>query len=81
MSRLDVICRGARRLEGLQLLMSRQSVDEQPQTHVLTLRGGDEPAVDRQLTQFPHPYPTLRGLQVKAPDGRGLWYSSTALLV
>ncbi|KAK9835947.1 hypothetical protein WJX81_000393 [Elliptochloris bilobata] len=51
------------RLKGLQLLMSRQSVEDQPQTHVLTLRGGDAPAADRQLTQFPHPYPTLRGLQ------------------
>ena len=54
--------------------MSRQSVDEQPQTHVLTLRGGDAPAADRQLTQFPHPYPTLRGLQVEPPDDRGpMW--------
>ena len=61
----------ARRLEGLQLLMSRQSVDEQPQTHVLTLRGGDAPAADRQLTQFPHPYPTLRGLQVRRPGIKG----------
>lgn len=52
--------------------MSRQSVDEQPQTHVLTLRGGDAPAADRQLTQFPHPYPTLRGLQVNLLDDNGL---------
>ena len=55
--------------------MSRQSVDEQPQTHVLTLRGGDAPAADRQLTQFPHPYPTLRGLQVGSPGNKGFRHS------
>ena len=49
--------------------MSRQSVQEPPQTHILTLHsGGDAPAADRQLTQFPHPYPTLRGLQVCNPS-------------
>ncbi len=58
----------ARRLDGLQLLMSRQSVEEQPQTHVLTLAGGaGAPAAERQLSRFPHPYPTLRGLQARAP--------------
>lgn len=49
--------------------MSRQSVQEPPQTHILTLHSGDDaPAADRQLTQFPHPYPTLRGLQVCNPS-------------
>lgn len=62
------MCDCGGRLEGLQLLMSRQSVQEPPQTHILTLHSGDDaPAAERQLTQFPHPYPTLRGLQVYDP--------------
>jgi len=47
--------------------MSRQSVEEQPQTHVLTLAGDAGAPAERQLSRVPHPYPTLRGLQARAP--------------
>jgi len=63
-------------LAGMQLLATRETEEDPPQTHVLTF-GGDlaSPAwADRTLTDFPHPHPTLKGaakkiLRYKREDG------------
>lgn len=49
-------------LDGLQLLLSRESASEPPQTHLITFHGPDA-ATNTQalLTNFPHPYPQVCG--------------------
>ena len=44
--------------------MTRESVDDPSQYHVRTLSATGE-ASERQLSDFPHPYPQLKGLQKK----------------
>ncbi len=51
------------RLEDLSLLMTRETVRDPPQYYIMTLSGnGSGPAL-RQLSDYPHPYPSLRDLQ------------------
>ncbi|KAF8067166.1 hypothetical protein HT031_002213 [Scenedesmus sp. PABB004] len=71
-------------LDGLQVLLSRESVSEPPQTYLLSFAAaaagggdGDAPAwtrSERRITDFPHPYPQLRDMQKEVlryarPDG------------
>lgn len=48
-------------LSGLSLLMTRETPRDPPQTFVMT-RGADGSWTERQLTNFPHPYPQLRDM-------------------
>ena len=43
------------------MLLTRESVDEPSQYFVSTLHTGGKPS-ERQLSNFPHPYPQLKGL-------------------
>lgn len=45
-------------LQSLKVLLSRESADEPPQYFIKRWRDGSEV----QLTNFPHPYPSLRGI-------------------
>jgi hypothetical protein len=55
---------GQIRLEELELLMTRETVRDPPQYHIMRLGGsnGAGPAL-RRLSDYPHPYPALRDLQ------------------
>ena len=46
-------------VQGLQLLLTRESVEEPPQYHILTLRDGGKLTEERCISSFPHPYPTV----------------------
>ena len=54
-------CKG--RLEELELLMTRETVRDPPQYHVMRLSGNGAGPQLRQLSAYPHPYPSLRDLQ------------------
>ncbi|KAJ9509690.1 hypothetical protein QJQ45_011313 [Haematococcus lacustris] len=61
-------------LEGLQLTFTRESAQEPPQTFIKTFTQGGAQVQERRVTDFPHPYPALRGLQREVlryprPDG------------
>lgn len=57
-------------LEGLQLLLSRESAAEPPQTYLITFnkegddKGGETQQREQRITDFPHPYPQVRWVQV-----------------
>ena len=72
----DTLMRGAhvRRLEGLQCLITRETQDDQAQYYIKTLTREGAEAQERQLSDFPHPHPTLKGarkeiLRYKRSDG------------
>lgn len=51
------------RLEELEFLMTRETVRDTPQYYIMTLSGnGAKPGL-RQLSDYPHPYPSLKDLQ------------------
>ena len=53
------------RSDNLEMLMTREQMREQPQYYIKTL-SADEAAADRPerlLSNFPHPYPSIRDLQ------------------
>jgi dipeptidyl aminopeptidase/acylaminoacyl peptidase len=52
-------------LHGLRMLARRETVEEPPQYHILTFTNAEENLIFsyRQISEFPHPYPSLRGLQ------------------
>ncbi len=51
------------RLEEMEWLMTRETVRDTPQYHIMRLSGkGTKPGL-RQLSAYSHPYPTLRELQ------------------
>lgn len=53
-----------RRLEGLSMLMSRETNQENPQVFIKSWPQGTQgPPTERQLSRFPHPHPTLKDLQ------------------
>lgn len=48
-------------LDGLQLLLSRESAKEPPQTYLISFSGPDAASSSEQrITDFPHPYPQVR---------------------
>jgi dipeptidyl aminopeptidase/acylaminoacyl peptidase len=48
-------------LDGLQLLLSRESAKEPPQTYLISFAGADAASSsERRITDFPHPYPQVR---------------------
>lgn len=52
------------RLEGLSMLMSRETNQENPQVFIKSWPQGTQgPPTERQLSRFPHPHPTLKDLQ------------------
>ncbi|KAK9805982.1 hypothetical protein WJX73_010840 [Symbiochloris irregularis] len=62
------------RLEGLQLLITRETQDDQAQFYIKTLTAEGAEVQERQLSRFPHPHPTLKGtskeiLRYKRGDG------------
>eukprot|EP00884_Botryococcus_braunii_P016558 jgi/Botrbrau1/3586/Bobra.0078s0038.1 len=50
-------------LEGLKFLMTRESVTEPPQYYIATWQGPGLPLLERRLSDYPHPYPSLKDLQ------------------
>lgn len=52
--------RRARRLEELKFLMTRESVTEPPQYYIATWQGPGLPLLERRLSDYPHPYPSLK---------------------
>lgn len=50
-------------LEGLSLLLSRETVQDPPQTFIKTFTQDASQSTERQVTNYPHPYPQLRELQ------------------
>ncbi len=55
---------GPIRLDGLRMLMTRESPRDPPQYSIITF-GADPMAApaERRLSDFPHPYPSIRDLQ------------------
>lgn len=51
------------RLEDLSLLMTRETVRDTPQYHIMRLSGNGTGPQLRRLSDYPHPYPSLRDLQ------------------
>ena len=51
------------RLEELELLMTRETVRDAPQYHIMRQGGNGAGPHLRQLSDYPHPYPALRDLQ------------------
>ncbi|BDA47831.1 probable glutamyl endopeptidase, chloroplastic [Coccomyxa sp. Obi] len=51
------------RLEDLSLLMTRETVRDTPQYHIMRLSGNGAGPQLRRLSDYPHPYPSLRDLQ------------------
>eukprot|EP00879_Flechtneria_rotunda_P026301 GHRR01028036.1.p1 GENE.GHRR01028036.1~~GHRR01028036.1.p1 ORF type:complete len:835 (+),score=219.07 GHRR01028036.1:164-2668(+) len=51
-------------LDGLKLLLSRESAHEPPQTYMVSFNGPEaENVTEQKLTNFPHPYPQLKDMQ------------------
>jgi hypothetical protein len=47
-------------LDGLQLLLSRESAKEPAQTYLISFNGPDAASSsERRITDFPHPYPQV----------------------
>lgn len=64
-------------LDGLRMLARRETVDDPPQYSIMTFSNSGKSHSLSQLSNFPHPYPSLRGLQKKVlqykrADGIGL---------
>jgi len=62
---LRVVCAGVWQdapitLDGLKLLLSRESAKEPPQTWMISFSGSDAASsTEKCLTNFPHPYPQV----------------------
>jgi dipeptidyl aminopeptidase/acylaminoacyl peptidase len=50
-------------LDGLRVLATKESVADPPQFYVKSFSDGGAVIADRLISDFPHPYPTLRGLR------------------
>jgi dipeptidyl aminopeptidase/acylaminoacyl peptidase len=50
-------------LDNLKLLASKESVDEPPQYYIKTFSAGGAEFSERQLTNYPHPYPSIKDLK------------------
>ncbi|KAK9828809.1 hypothetical protein WJX72_002171 [[Myrmecia] bisecta] len=71
------------RLADMKLLLSRESATEPPQIYIQSWSGQDSPPTERKLTDFPHPYPTLKNIQkeiVRYKRADGLDLSATLYL-
>ena len=51
------------RLEEMEWLMTRETVRDTPQYHIMSMSGNGATPGLRQLSDYPHPYPSLRDLQ------------------
>lgn len=61
-------------LDNLKMLSSRETKEEPPQFVIKTFTQGGKSLAERQISNFPHPYPTLKGvdkeiLRYKREDG------------
>lgn len=50
-------------LEGLSLLMTRETVRDTPQYYIMRLSSNGAGPQLRCLSDYPHPYPSLKDLQ------------------
>jgi hypothetical protein len=48
------------RLEDLKFLLTRETVTDPPQYYIASWQGHGKPLVERRLSNFPHPYPSLK---------------------
>ncbi|PNW80332.1 hypothetical protein CHLRE_07g313122v5 [Chlamydomonas reinhardtii] len=67
-------------LEGLSMMFGRESSTDPPQTHLRTLTDAGRSWQERQVTNFPHPYPQLRELQrevLRYPRSDGVMLTAT----
>jgi dipeptidyl aminopeptidase/acylaminoacyl peptidase len=70
-------------LDNLRILACRESVTEPPQFYIKTFTKGGAEHTERCLSHFPHPYPTLKGLQkeiIKYKRADGLELNGTLYL-
>lgn len=53
------------RSDNLEMLITKEQMREQPQYYIKTLSAGKDSAAapERLLSNFPHPYPSIRDLQ------------------
>ncbi len=55
------------RLEGLELSFTRESAKDPPQTYIMTLRDDATQVTERQVTNYPHPHPSVSGVAALRP--------------
>ena len=60
---LEETCETTCRLEEMEWLMTRETIRDTPQYYIMSMSGsGAKPGL-RQLSDYPHPYPSLKDLQ------------------
>ncbi|KAF5827418.1 hypothetical protein DUNSADRAFT_697 [Dunaliella salina] len=67
-------------LNNLQMLWSRESAKEVPQSFVRTYTDGGSKFTERQVTNYPHPHPQLKDLQrevLRYPRNDGVMLTAT----
>jgi len=67
-------------LEGLQIMVSRESSKDPPQTYIKTFTQDATGSSERQVTSYPHPYPQLRDMQrevLRYPRSDGVMLTAT----
>ena len=71
-------------LHGLQISLSRESSKDPPQTFIKTFIGPDaKQSTERQVTNFPHPYPQLRDMTrevIRYPRADGVMLTASLYL-
>jgi hypothetical protein len=56
---MSVLQEGPVPLEGLQIMLSRETAQDPPQSYIITLKEGGGTISERQVTNFPHPHPEV----------------------
>ncbi|KAG2482623.1 hypothetical protein HYH03_018465 [Edaphochlamys debaryana] len=70
-------------VEGMALMMSRETSTDPPQTYLRTFHDAGTRCEERQVTNFPHPYPQLRELRrevIRYPRSDGVMLTATLYL-
>ncbi|GLC33333.1 hypothetical protein PLESTB_000344900 [Pleodorina starrii] len=70
-------------VEGMCLMLSRESSSDPPQSFLTTLHEAGRRCEERRLTDFPHPYPQLRELRrevLRYPRSDGVMLTATLYL-
>lgn len=71
------------KLDGLQMLLTRETARDPPQSYLKTFGAGGAPASERQVTAYPHPYPHLVDMQrevIRYPRADGVMLTATLYL-
>ncbi|MEW5303425.1 MAG: hypothetical protein WDW36_006118 [Sanguina aurantia] len=71
------------KLEGLQMMLARETAKDPPQSYVKTFSDSARSSTERVITQYPHPYPQLRDMQrevLRYPRNDGVMLTGTLYL-